>query len=70
MLFLSAFVISTVLTVISIFLCQANQNEKGGSRKVAIVVPCIVSSVIAMIVIFSFVYWRTKTKFGGKGKFS
>ncbi|RZC09209.1 G-type lectin S-receptor-like serine/threonine-protein kinase [Glycine soja] len=48
---------------------MANQNEKGGSRKVAIVVPCIVSSVIAMIVIFSFVYWRTKTKFGGKGIF-
>ncbi|RDX66710.1 G-type lectin S-receptor-like serine/threonine-protein kinase, partial [Mucuna pruriens] len=44
----------------------ANQDAKGGSRKVVVaVVTSIVSSIIAVLVIFKLVYWR-KTKFGGR----
>ncbi|CAJ1978651.1 unnamed protein product [Sphenostylis stenocarpa] len=46
---------------------MGDQNAKGDSRKVAVVVPGIVSSIVAMVVIFLFIYWITKTKFRAKG---
>ncbi|TKY66626.1 hypothetical protein E2542_SST09505 [Spatholobus suberectus] len=49
------FLLATVLTIYS-FLCHANQDGKGGSRKVVVMVTSIVSSVVAMVVIFAFIY--------------
>ncbi|KAG5032940.1 hypothetical protein JHK82_016509 [Glycine max] len=37
--------------------------DKYGSKKVMVVVASIVSSIIAMLVVLKFVYWRNKTKF-------
>ena len=49
------------------FICQ---TDKYGSKKVMVVVASIVSSIIAMLVVLKFVYWRNKTKFRSEGNLS